>query len=670
MDDVMKRYGMNQVLVLSALSLALAACSSGSNNLSKPNAETTPTKCSGNDCVPLEFTDDPVINLNYTCGTVQNVTDTRGVANCPNNSTVTFFLRADGGTRKVILGSVLVQPVRSVTAEESVGGSSPLLRITPRDLVSGVVGLNELDESTAAKTAVNITRLLQALRSRNAAGNQEEPYIDRAPVNRIKITNDLKANIELIEKDVLAADFGKDEIFTTLEPWLNADKVHPIVPVEASVAKERLTKTLKGLKAGLYYGSPALSVPQVNSDGSLVSGGVTGVDTSGLALGIEGSQTGDVNNRTTMAMYMLTDRSGSSVGQGLKWTGRATNSTEAYKLYTQTTFRKMRMANTGVGGSSIGGFDPLNNRVSQMTWTALKTASEGAQSIIFDQGLLIRDFVMAGNDPTYRRYTGISDAEAIPVKALGMWTQPEVQSSGNLSGAPEFKGTATITKSTSLNTFLDRVVWSTKDTVNTGESYVFPMHVTLKFDYNKTQVGCGGTASTNCPDLPDLPITILENGDIITDFTGENHTANCSSVDSNTLIDGAKTQEYRIGTVRAAYTGASADDLFISPIIVLSGDQFGALDGLQMGTLALAPRVKINVSPLKNNGTPVVPISDASTEASSAANSSPAQWVNAYNTYLVLKDANKRSAEESLKSLQYQGTVTADVSSCWVRQIK
>lgn len=656
----MKRYGKNQVLVLSAMSLALAACSSGSNNLSQPSAETTITSCTSSDCVPLEFTDDPVINLNYTCGTVQNVTSATGVANCPNNSTVTFFLRADGGTRKVILGSVLVQPVRSVTDEESVGGSSPLLRITPKDLVSSVDGITSLDE-TAATAAVNITRLLQALRSRNAAGAVEEPYIDSAPVNRIKITNNLKANIELLEEDVLATDFAKEDVFTTLKPWLDADK---IVPVTADVAKARLTKTLQGLKAGLYYGSPALSVPQVDSNGNLVEGSVTGVDISGLALGVEGSQTGNANNRTTMAMYMLTDRTGASVGQGLKWTGNATNSTEAYKLYTQTTFRKMRMVNSGIGGSSIGGFDPFTNRVSQMTWTALQTASEGAQSIIFDQGLLIRDFVMAGNDPTYRRYTGISDSEATPSRALGTWRQPEVQST------PEFKGTATITKSTSLNTFFDRVVWSTRATVNTGESYVFPMHITLKFDYNQNQAGCGSAASTNCPDLPDLPVTFLENGDIITDFTDEAHTANCATVDAATLKDSAGSQEYRIGTVRAAYTGESSDDLFISPIIVLSGDQFGALDGIQIGTLALAPRVKINVSPLKSNGTPVVPVSDASTAASSAANSDVAKWVNVYNTYLQVKDEEKRSEEETAKSLQYQGTLKADVSSCWVRQIK
>lgn len=668
----MKRYGIDQVLVLSAMSLALAACSSGSNNVTRPNAETTITSCTTSDCVPLEFTDDPVINLNYTCGTVQNVTSATGVASCPNNSTVTFFLRANGGTRKVILGSVLVQPVRSVTAEESVGGSSPLLRITPRDLVSGVDGLSSLDDSTAAKAAINITRLLQALRSRNAAGNQEEPYIESAPVNRIKITDALKANIELIEKDVLAADFSKDDVFTTLAPWLNADKAKPIVPVSVDVAKARLTKTLKGLKAGLYYGSPALSVPQVDKNGQLIEGSIKGLDTSGLALGIEGSQTGDANNRTTMAMYMLTDRSGASIGQGLKWTGTATNSTEAYKLYTQTSFRKMRMANTGIGGSSIGGFDPLDNRVSQLTWTVLKGAAEtdSIQSVIFNQGLLIRDFVMAGNDPTYRRYTGISDSEAIPTNALGTWTQPEVQSNGALTGSPQFKGTATITKSTSVNTFLDRVVWSTKDTVNTGESYVFPLHITLKFDYNRTQAGCGGTAGTNCPALPDLPVTFLENGDIITDFTGENHIANCAAVDASTLKDSAGSQEYRIGTVRAAYTGTNTDDLFISPIIVLSGDQFGVLDGLQMGTLALAPRVKINVSPLKSNGAPVVPISDASTEASSGSNSEPAKWAHVYNSYLVLKNADKRSEEETLKTLQFQGTVKAEVSGCWVRQIK
>jgi hypothetical protein len=668
----MKKYGMDRVFALSALCVALVGCSGGSNNLNNPSSANKVSPCSGSDCVPFEFTDDPVVGLNYTCGTVQNVTDATGLGYCPNDTDVTLYLKAAQGTRRVILGKMHVNAIRASDEDESSGGNAPLLRITPRDLVPSPTTLTTLDDnSVSAKVAINITRLLHALRERKKDSNNNimaeelEPYINSAPVNRIVIKDELKVGIDKLTEDFVATDFGLDTLETKLAPWLTASNLQ-LIPVDT--AKSRLMKTLQGLKAGLYTGSPAVSTPNVGtSAGSTVING-TVFNTSTLGLGVEGVETNDNTKRTTMAIYMKTDRSGATIGQGLKWSGTATTSETAYSLYLKENFVKMRPV------SPEAGFNPVTNYVKSLKWVTEASSTIPSQTIDMYQGLLVRNFVMAGSDPLYRRYTSLKDGVALPDKAIGTWVQPEAQSADGQLITKEHRGTATLTKGSSVNTFLDRTAWRTKDTVTFGSTYVFPLHATFTFTYGAGTVGCD---TTGCTDLPSLGVTILENGDIITDRSANtvDSEANCSPVtDMTTLKDATGVQEYRIGTVRAAYPiVANGNQLFISPMIVLSGAQFGALDGIQIGTVVLAPRVKLNVTPLASAiagqvETPLLVVTNASTEAASATGTADAVWANVYNAFLTVKtdptDAQKALAKKA------QGVLKAAVSPCFSIQTK
>lgn len=668
----MKKYGMDRVFALSALCVALVGCSGGSNNLNNPSSANTVSACSGSDCVPFEFTDDPVVGLNYTCGTVQNVTDATGLGYCPNDTDLTFYLKAAQGTRRVVLGKVHVNAIRASDDDESSGGNAPLLRITPRDLVPSPTAFSALDDkSINAKVALNITRLLHALRERKKDSNNNiletelEPYIANAPVNRIVIKDELKVGIDKLTKDVEASEFSQDTLETTLAPWLTASKLKLI---NAETAEARLMKTLLGLKAGLYTGSPAVSTPNVGtSAGSTVING-TVFNTSTLGLGVEGVETGDNNKRTTMAIYMMTDRSGATIGQGLKWAGTAGTTETAYSLYINENFVKMRPA------SEDAGFHPITNQVRALKWVTESTSTIPSQTVDIYQGLLVRNFVMAGSDPLYRRYMALKDGVALPDKAVGSWLQPEAQSADGQLITREHRGTATLTKGSSVNTFLDRQAWLTKDTVASGQTYVFPLHATLTFTYGAGTVGCD---TDGCTDLPSMGITILESGDIITDRSSNSpdSVANCSPVaNMETLKDATGVQEYRIGTIRAAYPiVANGNQLFVSPMIVLSGTQFGALDGIQIGTVVLAPRVKINITPLASAvvgqvDTPLLTVTNASTKDASATGTDKAVWANVYHAFLSIKteqtDAQKALAKKA------KGVLTTAVSPCFSIQSK
>lgn len=645
---------VKKVFTVGLLAAGLAACSGANNTINSSAGGTNPstrTSCNTADCVRIEFVDDPVINLNYSCASVFNVTDETGVASCPANSKIEFYLQSTKSLRRVMLGSVLVQPA----------GQS-ILRITPLDLVAKRDDVTRLSSSEAT-VAINLTRFLQALRERNAAGVELEPFITTAPVNRIRITDALKDQLDVLTEDVQAREFASDQFITKLEPFLTATSRTPIT---AEQAQARLLTTLKAIKTGVYFGTPAITLPS-EVGGTPALDGLTGnTGINDLRLGIEGKAAPDTESgsngllRSTIALYSLVDRDGAHIGQAMQWTGRANTSEGVYNLYRRNDFDKLRPDN------AIGGFDPVTDKVNgQWKWRSVSTPSK---VIDFNEGKLLRNFSMVGSRKVYENLT--TDKNEPAAGTIGGWVQPAFTNAAGVI-QPIINGTATISKVANVNTFLDRTVWRTKDTIDKGQRFVFPLHATFKFRYGSVASGCpqGG-----CTDLPDLSVTILENGNIISDFstgaTPLGAAGNCSPVDLATLKDAAGVQEYRVGTVRAAYTGVDVDDAFIGPTMLFSGDVFGVHDGLQIASLAATPRVKINVAgPISESGSPTINITDSSTAEGELAGQDPAQWGHIYNAYLALydttgmTDSQKQRYEEARK--RQQGTVTASITPCY-----
>lgn len=659
----MKQHGL--VFALSALSLALTACSGGSSTLNENpslNDGTTITECKTADCVKLEFTDEPVVGLNYRCGTVVNVTDQTGVGKCPNNSEVTFFLRAKGGKREIVLGTTTVRAVRSPTLAEQVQ-EIPLVRITPIDLASSSTTKVEDMDAASAIQAVQLTRFLQAIR------DESRPYITSAPVNLLVIDHDkIKTHIDQLPEDIKFVDYRAQSQVATLEeklaPFLVA--ANRQLPSEA-VAKARLDVTLRAIQAGAYYGTPTITLPVIN-DNDLVDNEniIDLLQADKLKLGIEGEGVAGIGSdrRATMAVYLLKDREGYSIGQGMYWSGQAKDSKTAYELYRNNTFDPMTLVNPQAG------FSRFNGKIENFVWRTNLNSADQQTEIQFDEGVLVGNVAMAGGDRSYRNIVPtIKDGESLPANVLGAWKQFRVSPSGELESSPIYNGSATISKASSVNTILEPAIWRTRDTVRVGETYVFPLHVTF------TLSGSTGCSLGTCPVIGEFGATILENGNIISDLDGDCAATDADLKDTSTV----PSQEYRIGVIRAAYPDDEKQNFFIGPTIMLSGDAFKSvkrlsdptaepdnLDGVQIGTLTVAPRVKMNIAGVINaqeGRSGSVNITDSTLEADIKGGANPAIWVNMYSSYYQL--ITNKTPEQEEKAKNFKGALSVQTSSCY-----
>lgn len=652
---------------LTSLCLMLSACGGGSNTINEdPTAgggSSAVVECASSDttCVDLVFDDTPVVNLNYECGKYHSVTSNTGVARCPIDSNVTFYLKAAEGTRKIVFGTVAVKPVRNTISSEVQDTS--LIRITTKDLAESVTNstISSLDESAAAKTAINMSQLLQSIARSNRGdttkpyGNTNEFYIDTAPVNRVYIDLSVKADIEKMTEDVEPKDFQDTTFIRKTKPWLDAQKISLISTAEA---KRRLEKVILAKNSGVFFATPTMDAGIFQS---------TGVD---LKLGVSGNNGSNTN--ATMAMFALTDRTGNNTGYGLEWIAPTSSDLTRYALYLQKKYSKMRL------DEEAKIFNPYTNRFSNFVfnigpreYTDGTAANEyNGNTFRFVNGKLIRDLAVLGSADVYKLYNG----EAIKDNSeLGTWEQK------NTIGGTNFTGTATVFKRGAVNTYLDPAVWRVRELVSTGQTYQFPLYATLTINYRDEYI----KECATCAKSATLPITILANGDIITNVTNPTNFVNSPAACENVVTDnnGETFTQKTIGTIRAAYPSTSGSDYYISPSIVLAGEQFGALDGTLIG---VGDRIKINLAGLRN----VAAGSRGSINATSAElgdnDTNPAIWANTYNSYTRLrveyaaandtaedKDENLEPVTnaEKLAANQDFGTLQVGTSTCYtVRQ--
>ena len=623
---------------LTTLCLMLSACGGGSNTINEdPTGGGTGnvvSECptSNATCVDVLFDDTPVVNLNYECGTYRGLTTATGVARCPIDSNVTFFLKNPDNARRVTLGTVAVKPVRNVIAAEA--GSDSLIRITTKDLAEATTNtaITALDSSVGATAAINMSRLLQTL------ARTSEPYIDSAPINRVYIDTDVKTGIEKLEKDIVPADFQSNEIVAKLQPWLEVQKR---TLISADEAKRRLDKVVVTKNAGIFTANPTLDVGFSSS---------FNVD---LKLGV--SSTNSNSTFASMAMYSSVDRSGQNTGFGLQWVSNATNLADKYTIYLKNNFSKMSLT------TPQAGFNPYTKRFSNFSFNVgPKTYTSSADAntyngdvFSFANGKLVRDVAVLGSSDVYELYTN----EAIKDRSeLGTWEQK------SSLGATNFSGTATVSKVASVNTYLDPAVWRVKDGVRTGENYLFPLYMTLTLNYDKAYTD----ACSTCAASQTIPVAVLENGDIITD--GDNSTAFTGS--KAMCGEGGITQK-RIGTVRAAAPSGDGSQLFFNPSILLAGSQFGALDGTVIG---IESRIKINLAGIRNVATGQRGSINATSADLGESDQNPAIWTNLYNFFTSLRVNYQPATNETLVAItpeqklaanQLAGTLQANTSECY-----
>jgi hypothetical protein len=212
-----------------------------------------------------------------------------------------------------------------------------------------------------------------------------------------------------------------------------------------------------------------------------------------------------------------------------------------------------------------------------------------------------------------------------------------------------------------VDTFLDPLVFKTAANVGSGNKPIFPLYGVLTFTYMDT--------NKVTQTLGTQGIAILANGNIVTDMNQQ-----CLPVDPTTLKDAVGTQQYRIGLVGAAFQGiTNISARYISPIFVLSGQQFGALDGVQLGTLDLSPSSKVNVQGALSGNINMsdnsnVISTDSSTGTVTVVSTGeqsvlPAHYVNYYDIW----NANKttQTMADKISVARSAGNVTMALSGCY-----
>ena len=655
--------------MLLAGAITLGGCSSAGDNFTPETGPGTTglNPCSGSSCVDFQFLDEPVIGLNYECGAVRNLTDGSGFGQCPDNSIATFYLTDEAATRRITLGRQLIQRKRATfsSSADQFADSDParradnLIFITPMDLGNRVADSDDLVvlPGEATTEAVNITRLLQTLRA--------TPYVDGEPVNQIDLRSNpaIKAAITELPADIVATDFASDTVFTKLAPMLT--KLGRTA-VDDQTARMRMENTLRMLLSGFYSADPRTALPVTDP-----ANPVTDLNNDLQTTGVTGRAVANPNmDKANLGIYVLVDRAGNAIGHGVQFKGpviqtgsgqgATANQNTLFSLFRNNSFQKLAMVST------TQPFDIYRQTVTRplLMRTVRDDGTPAGELFELHQGRLLRNTAVVGNAVSLRNFMQLPPSQQVDESNLGRWRLFNTSADNPAGLNPTYVGAATLLKVQMADTYLDPVVWRTINTVRSGERYTFPLHVKLTFLFRDGSSAC---AQNGCM-LGTQAVSILPSGDIITDMN-----ENCQAV-NNLLSDGVS-QEYRVGFVRT--TLQLNGDKFISPVMLFAGNQFGKLDGLQIGTVGfdLSPRIRMNISGAENpapGNRPTVNLT-----ANNAANSTAlATYGNLYKVFQSLNSPQPNESQADYESrvqtliAQVQGNVTAQTSACYNPAIK
>jgi hypothetical protein len=642
----------NRSLALSAFPLvalvtALSGCGgAATNNLADPTANNgskivTCAASGATVCVTAQFVvDAPVVGLNYQCGIVNDITDSTGTVICPDQSVVTFSLQGKDRMRSITLGNYLVKSKRD-TGRSATGS---LVSITPLDLVSAATNATSLSDAIV-KPAVNIAQLLETLRSSSS------PFTADSPTSRLIIDDATKVKINLLAANVTAAQVSDGSFTTAIAPVLAGLGIS-LLPEDQTIA--RLSQALQAIQAGFYYTSP-LFISGITDLSS-----ATGANLATLAT----SATPD--DQSVLGLSNLIDRSGHLIGQGAEWNGNISpvNSSmgtkTAYNLLTGPNgYTRLLPVNDSSFINPVSGF-VLSNYTwqprayalnSQNVWTESATPTPLGQAK-FSNGRLLGGTYIVGNQTLWQNVNNQPATVLAPANELASWKQD------NNPTANYYSGSLTLQKSRSVDTFLDPSVFKTAANVGSGNKAIFPLYAVLTFSY------VDGNKSTQ--EIGKQGIAILANGNIVTDMKQD-----CNAIPAT---------QYPIGLVGAAFQGVTQiSDRFISPIIMLSGTQFGALDGIQMGTTGFSRSAKINVVGATSGSINITDNTNVTSTDSQGnttlvstgeQSNAPATYTNFYDFWSLLKNTyttNKQTPSDIAVALRSVGKVTIALNtSCYV----
>lgn len=451
----MKRKILALLTVLGSTAL-VGACSSGGNNISDPEDESSIQTCAaGLTCITGRLEDGQVAGLDYTCGPVTSVTTSSGDFVCPVGSTVQFSIRHPSSSFVVTLGDAVVPDTLK---------QSSLLPLGPNGLPLKRIYLTALDlagaaspDVPAAAAARSVTRLLHALNT--AAPSALSPKDN--PARDIVLTLAVKQEfLEALGESVDVSSQEESGFESKVVPAL-AGMLPPRALISVEEANGLLLKAKYGINAGAYLGT----------GGKIVSS-TEPFSLSGLGIFVSLFYGFDAGHELFGETTVVVDRKGRLLGGGSASIGARTN--REIVPYVPTQFYVRPGTKIGLDGSIAG----------------MKYDIDNGQVIRMKTGVIDRN-LMAIDRETHERAYGDNFPLEVVDSRIGTLENEDPALAYTSSGV-------LLQRPTNLVTTLDPEVWS---------AVTFPLHVT-------------GTLmeESDGPEIGSISFSILSDGNIVTDL--------------------------------------------------------------------------------------------------------------------------------------------------------
>lgn len=610
----------------------MTACGGGNNVIHedptiKPQ-ETTATGCTVSDTNESCFQfvmEYPIAGIQYTCSSDKvNVFRTHLVQNvvtggCDKKDTVTFFLNAQNKVR-IELGSVKIPELGMVSSP-----SSPV-HLSVVDMAKGLTekAAVDLDKNDATiQMAMHLIKIFQAIGSQKSEDNIV------GDIQPIDLDEKILDGITDITTPINTPEYQNGQYVALLSPWIDVSKISD------AEAYAVLKKALYTSAGAIYQADPPFLVQVIQ--------------------GMVGSSGSGTNKKQLMGtFFVMSDRQGFSHGSGIQWRGIPTRDSETSAGTIDLILKTPPVMMYANAQSSL--INPVNKKIASSEQFLFTTSKN--DSLYITNGRLINDYAVAGTDLFYKFLTG---TEKAPAGDLATWNM--------LSGTDSYQGTADFVKAYPIS-YLDRRVFKSKNNINIGDKYYFPLYATLTFNYDDKDINPSK-----------LGIVIDEHGDIRTDVKDwkdkGNFIGQCAEILDTSQAqpkDNFGVQQYRIGTIGATNYQPQQSDMSISPRIILSGQHFADLDGMLLGVdntvLGADGTAAVNSNGAKINLHSLLTATGMNTGTINISNfgGGVASWVNVYNQWNAIYIKNDSTATDAQKediSKRITGTVSIQLADCY-----
>ena len=624
---------------LSTLMVALTGCGGESANVkSEPNhVNSVNGSCLVQDKNCVEFAlDYPIDGINFVCSSDPDNTyitliepkTNAATGRCSEGDKVHFFLTGSSD-KQVELGTVPLSEIGNVS---TVSAALPRLSILnmAKAINSGVAAVSLSPADKTVQIAMSLAKIFQALGIERSAGVAGD-------VQPFSIPTAKKEELSKLLASISADDYVSGAYADKIKPWIDVSQI-------SNDDAFKVVQTLVLMNNSATY----------QADFPIFTNALSESTGIGLPQGLYGCNATDcksnpANLRHLIGSFLiLTDRQGYTFGSGVQWRGPL----------------KQQLGSdlaTSVTVDLLKNIEPVKmNALAQTSWISPLTKSiqqpfkfnlsdPDSSDFTINQGKLFNDYMIAGTESFYKQLTKSTTGSP---SSYGLWQQNY--------GTDTFKGSFDVFKIFPIG-YLDNDVFKSKNNVESGQKYIFPLYANLMF------------TGKDSSEKVTLGIAIDESGDIRTDMQSNTNKATaCTPLTSTseTLMTGTNQVQYRIGTLGATDTTNKA----VTFRILLANPTFESIDGVAIGvntnivtdvdsngkqssTVSGGARINLaNLLSANANESAYISLSDFG--------GAGVKWTNIYKSYLNAYYEKNNIANRAAAAFR-EGDVSIEIADCY-----